>query len=96
MLLNVLRAFFVLIVVGVAMNYAVSQQGYEFAAVAVSLGLACLFIAVDILIPQKSLFGLSGLFCFKGFIKLLDVLGSLDKFCAGKAFGNFLFSNNFL
>jgi len=62
MLLNVLRAFFVLIVVGVAMNFAVSQQGYEFMAVAIALSLACLIICIDVLIPQKSLFGLSGLF----------------------------------
>ena len=62
MLLNVLRAFFVLIVVGVAMNYAVSQQGYEFTVMLVALAVACLLIAFDALIPQKSLFGLSGLF----------------------------------
>lgn len=62
MLLNVLRAFFILIVVGVAMNYAVSQQGHEFTAVVMALGLACLLIGIDVLIPQKSLFGMSGLF----------------------------------
>ena len=62
MLLNVLRAFFLLIVVGVAMNYAAAQQGYEFMAVSISLGLALLLIGIDVLIPQKSLFGLSGLF----------------------------------
>lgn len=62
MLLNILRAFFVLIVLGVAMNYAVAQQGHEFTVVVAALAASCLLIAIDILVPQKSLFGMSGLF----------------------------------
>ncbi|HSW47037.1 MAG TPA: PIN domain-containing protein [Phycisphaerae bacterium] len=63
MLLTIIRFLFVLIIAGVAMNYAeFYQPGLAFPIFMVTLGLACLVIAGDVFIPQKSLLAISGLF----------------------------------
>lgn len=63
MLLAILRALFVLIVAGVAMNY-VEQEGSALAlpVLIVALGASAMVIGLDIFIPQKSLLAISGLF----------------------------------
>ena len=63
MLLAILRALFVLIVAGVAMNY-VEQESSALAlpVLIVALGAATMVIGLDIFIPQKSLLAISGLF----------------------------------
>ncbi|MBP7935433.1 MAG: TRAM domain-containing protein [Phycisphaerae bacterium] len=63
MLLAILRALFVLIVAGVAMNY-VEQEGSALAlpVLIVALGAAAMVIGLDVFIPQKSLLAISGLF----------------------------------
>jgi len=66
MLLNVLRIFFIIIVIVVGMNYA--EQAYQSSAIGATgilttaIGIALLVIAIDIFIPQKSLLAISGLF----------------------------------
>ena len=64
MLLSVLRVLFVLIVVGVAMNFAESEFMTLDAMTIflIALGVASLTIGLDVLIPQKSLLAISGLF----------------------------------
>jgi uncharacterized protein YacL len=64
MLLNVLRALFILIVAGVAMNLAESSGFWSSAptVLVIALGIAILVIGLDVLAPQKSLLGISGLF----------------------------------
>jgi len=64
MLLNVLRAVFVLMVAGLAMSYA--EQAYmnvnPVAILLGAIGVGVFFIGVDVFIPRKSLSTLSGLF----------------------------------
>ena len=63
MLLAIIRALFILIVAGVAMNYAeLTQSHLALGILIVALGVACLVIALDVFIPQKSLLAISGLF----------------------------------
>ncbi len=68
MLLSILRAIFVLIMVGVAMNYAETKDGFQAAQVpatsvfVIGLGMACLVLGLDVFVPQKSLLAMSGLF----------------------------------
>lgn len=64
MLLTVLRVLFVLIVVGVAMNFAEAEFRTidAMTILLIALGLASLTIGLDVLIPQKSLLAISGLF----------------------------------
>lgn len=64
MLLTVLRALFVLVVAGVAMNFVEAEYTVldPLAVLIVALGLATLAIGFDVLIPQKSLLVISGLF----------------------------------
>lgn len=64
MLLTILRALFVLIVVGVAMNLVeVSYDTIDPVGVLViTLGVASVVVGLDILVPQKSLLSISGLF----------------------------------
>jgi uncharacterized protein YacL len=76
MLLTALRALFVLIVAGVAMNLAESGLwGSAPALFVISLGLAALIIGLDVLVPQKSLLSMSGLF-FGLIIGLLIAYGA--------------------
>ena len=64
MLLNVLRALFVVVVTIVAMNYA--EQVYveipPLAILCISVGAACVVVGLDIFVPQKSLLAISGVF----------------------------------
>ena len=71
MLLHILRAIFVLLVIAVAMIYiggATDQAESKLlvyhrdAVLLAALGLAILIVAVDVLVPQKSLMAISGLF----------------------------------
>lgn len=64
MLLNVLRAVFLLTVVAVAMNFAETyfQDWNVFTVVLIFVGISFVVIGVDILVTQKSLLALSGLF----------------------------------
>ncbi|GMV97846.1 MAG: hypothetical protein AMXMBFR83_22010 [Phycisphaerae bacterium] len=64
MLLTILRVLFVLIVVGVAMNLV--EASYEtidpVAVLVITLGVASIVVGLDVLVPQKSLLSISGLF----------------------------------
>jgi len=67
MLLTVLRALLVLIVAGVAMNFVEAEyqtlpSSAPVAVLVIALGIASLTIGLDVLIPQKSLMVISGLF----------------------------------
>jgi len=63
MLLAIIRTLFILIVAGVAMNYVeLTQSQLALGVFIIALGAACLVIALDVFIPQKSLLALSGLF----------------------------------
>jgi len=63
MLLAIMRALFVLVVAGVAMNYVeVYQPGLALPILIIAIGVACCVIALDVFIPQKSLLAISGLF----------------------------------
>ena len=63
MLLAIIRALFVLIVAGVAMNYVELHQSEQALPVLIiALGAASLVIGLDVFIPQKSLLAISGLF----------------------------------
>lgn len=67
MVLSTLRALFILIIASIAMNYAevtVSQSdGLPATAILIiAIGLATLIIAIDVLVPQKSLLAISGVF----------------------------------
>jgi len=64
MLLNVLRAIFVIVVAVVATNLA--EGIYDVmpptAILLIALGIACLIVGLDVFLPQKSLLAMSGLF----------------------------------
>ncbi len=63
MLLHLIRAMFVLMVAGVALNYAeLHRSDLALPALVIALGVASLVLAIDIFIPQKSLLALSGMF----------------------------------
>ena len=66
MLLTIIRFMFVLIIAGVAMNYAElypsSLGSVAFPLFVIAIGIACCVIALDVFIPQKSLLAISGLF----------------------------------
>lgn len=64
MLLSILRAVFILIVAGVAMNYAEAEYKTlsATAVMVIALGIAILVVGMDVFIPQKSLLAISGLF----------------------------------
>jgi len=63
MLLAIIRALFILIVAGVAMNYVeLNQSHLALGVLILAIGGACLIIGLDVLIPQKSLLAISGLF----------------------------------
>ncbi len=63
MLLNLIRAMFVLMVAGVALNYAeLHRADLALPSLIMALGVASLVIAIDIFIPQKSLLAMSGMF----------------------------------
>lgn len=64
MLLNVLRFIFVILIVVVAMRVAEYCWWVmpAYAILSFALGLACLLVALDVFIPQKSLLAISGMF----------------------------------
>ncbi|NLX15338.1 MAG: TRAM domain-containing protein [Phycisphaerales bacterium] len=64
MLLNMLRAIFVLAVVAVAMNFAETyfQNWNVFEVLLIFIGISLFVIGVDILVAHKSLLAISGLF----------------------------------
>jgi len=63
MLLTIIRALFILIIAGVAMNYVeLYQSDLALPVLVIALGVASLIIGLDVFIPQKSLLAISGLF----------------------------------
>jgi uncharacterized protein YacL len=64
MLLTILRVIFILIVAGLAMNFAETQYRLlpATAILLLALGIALVVIGLDVFVPQKSLLALSGLF----------------------------------
>jgi len=63
MLLTIIRALFILIIAGVAMNYVeINQSDLALPVLVIALGVASLIIALDVFVPQKSLLAISGLF----------------------------------
>jgi uncharacterized protein YacL len=97
MLLNLLRALFVLLIAAVAVKVAeyVYFRVPAMAILAIGVGLASLLIAIDVFIPQKSLLAISALFFGLCVGLLVAYAGSLilDQFATAyssgltKAFG---------